>query len=89
MPMHNVVVFHWLMLVNYHRNVLDGVVDCRDYVRREIRRMSLVDEEWIRREDSNHNDREFFASVMGDLSRETDDLFRTKEEVERTLFINR
>ena len=87
--MHNVVVFHWLMLVNYHRNVLDGVVDCRDYVRREIRRMSLVDEEWIRREDSNHNDREFFASVMGDLSRETDDLFRTKEEVERTLFINR
>ena len=87
--MHNVVVFHWLMLVNYHRNVLDVVVDCRDYVRREIRRMSLVDEEWIRREDSNHNDREFFASVMGDLSRETDDLFRTKEEVERTLFINR
>ena len=87
--MHNVVVFHWLMLVNYHRNVLDVVVDCRDYVRREIRRMSLVDEEWIRREDSNHNDREFFASVMGDLSRETDGLFRTKEEVERTLFINR
>ena len=87
--MHNVVVFHWLMLVNYHRNVLDGVVDFLDYVRREIRRMSLVDEEWIRREDSNHNDREFFASVMGDLSRETDGLFRTKEEVERTLFINR
>ena len=89
MPMHNVVVFHWLMLVNYHRNVLDGVVDCRDYVRREIRRMSLVDEEWTQREGSNHNDREFFASVMGDLSRETDGLFRTKEEVERTLFINR
>ncbi len=71
--MHIVVVFHLLMLVNYHQIVVDivvvvaVVVDYQDYVPMVKHKKLLDVVELQQQEDLDHNDREFFSNVMVNL----------------------
>jgi hypothetical protein len=73
MLMHIVVVFHLLMLVNYHQIVVDNddddvvVVDYQDYVQMVKHKKLLDVVELKQQEDLDHNDREFFSNEMVNL----------------------
>jgi hypothetical protein len=74
--MHIVVVFHLLMLVNYHQIVVDNddddddvvvVVDYQDYVQMVKHKKLLDVVELKQQEDLDHNDQEFFSNEMVNL----------------------
>jgi hypothetical protein len=72
MLMHIVVVFHLLMLVNYHQIVVDNddddvVVDYQGYVQMVKHKKLLDVVELKQQEDLDHNDREFFSNEMVNL----------------------
>jgi ribonucleotide reductase alpha subunit len=69
--MHIAVVFHLMMMVNYHQYVDDSVdadvVDYQDYVPMVKHKKLLVVAVLNQQEDLDHNDQEFFSTEMVNL----------------------